>query len=173
MKEKFTSNKFLFLSGLVLLASATRLIPHPPNFAPISAMALLGGAYFTNKKFAFIVPFIAMFLTDLILGFHNTMWAVYVSFTITVLIGMSLKKKKVLNIALASISSSVLFFVLTNFAFWATGLMYTTDLKGFTQCYVAAIPFFQNSLIGDLTYTALMFGCFELARIKLPKLVQA
>ncbi len=173
MKEKFTSNKFLFLSGLVLLASATRLIPHPPNFAPISAMALLGGAYFTNKKFAFIVPFVAMFLTDLILGFHNTMWAVYVSFAVTVLIGMSLKKKKVLNITLASVSSSVLFFVLTNFAFWTTGLMYSTDLKGLTQCYVAAIPFFQNSLIGDLTYTALMFGAFEAARIKLPKLVQA
>jgi hypothetical protein len=173
MQEKFTSNKFLFLSGLVLLAAATRLLPHPPNFAPITAIALFGGAYFTNKKFAFAVPFIAMILTDLILGFHNTMWAVYLSFIVTVLIGTNLKKKKISNIAVASISSSILFFILTNFAFWATGLMYTTDLKGLTTCYVAAIPFFHNSIIGDLIYTAALFSAFEFAKIKLPKLVEA
>jgi hypothetical protein len=172
MQEKIFSKRFIFLSGLIFTAALIRLIPHPPNFAPITAMALFGGAYFSNKKFAFIIPLAAMFVTDLILGFHNTMWAVYLSFIVIVLIGMSIKNKKITNIALASVGSSILFFVLTNFAFWTTGLLYYKNLTGLAQCYVAAIPFFHNTVIGDLIYTAVLFGTFELAKAKLPKLVE-
>ena len=108
--------KFWILTLMIFAAAFVRLIPHPPNFAPIAAMALFGGAYFNKKWAAFLVPVAAMFITDLILGFHATMWAVYMSFTLIVVIGMTMiKQKKLGNIFFASVTSSVLFFIITNF----------------------------------------------------------
>ena len=167
------SPRFLMLTGMILVAALIRLLPHPPNFAPIAAMALFGGAYFNKKAFAFVIPLAALFLTDLFLGFHNTMWAVYLGFILIVGLGMiMLKKKSVLTVILASVSASVLFFVLTNFAFWATDTLYPTNLTGLAACYTAAIPFFHNTLIGDLFYTGVMFGLFELVKIKFPQLAK-
>lgn len=167
------SPRFLILAGLIIVAAIVRLLPHPPNFAPIAAMALFGGAYFNKKVFAFAIPLAALFLTDLFLGFHNTMWAVYLSFIVIVGLGMvMLQKKSVLRVVLASVSASVLFFVVTNFAFWATGALYPTTSAGLAACYTAAIPFFHNTLIGDLFFTGAMFGLFELAKAKFPELVR-
>ncbi|MCJ7553171.1 MAG: hypothetical protein MUO34_04730 [Ignavibacteriaceae bacterium] len=167
------SPRFLMLTGMVLVAALIRLLPHPPNFAPIAAMALFGGAYFNKKAFAFVIPLAALFLTDLFLGFHNTMWAVYLGFILIVGLGMiMLKKKSVLTVILASVSASVLFFVLTNLAFWATDTLYSTNLTGLAVCFTAAIPFFHNTLMGDLFYTGVMFGLFELAKAKFPQLVK-
>ncbi|MFO7526540.1 MAG: DUF6580 family putative transport protein [Ignavibacteriaceae bacterium] len=167
------SPRFLLLTGMILIAAIVRLLPHPPNFAPIAAMALFGGAYFNRKVFAFAIPLAALFLTDLFLGFHNTMWAVYLSFVVIVGLGMViLKKKSVVKIILASVSASVLFFILTNFAFWATDTLYPTTLTGLAACYTAAIPFFHNTVIGDLFFTGAMFGLFELAKVKFPQLVR-
>ncbi|MGD1007683.1 MAG: DUF6580 family putative transport protein [Ignavibacteriaceae bacterium] len=162
---------FLTITGMIIAGAALRLIPHYPNFTPITAMALFGGAYFTNKKLAFIVPFAAMLLSDLVLGYHSTFLAVYISFALIVAIGFSLRKKRtVSNILVASVSSSVLFFVITNFAFWYTGALYPMSLTGLGACFIAAIPFFQYTLIGDLVYTGLFFGAFEYAKYKLPVL---
>lgn len=167
------SPRFLLLTGMILIAAIVRLLPHPPNFAPIAAMALFGGAYFNRKVFAFAIPLAALFLTDLFLGFHNTMWAVYLSFVVIVGLGMViLKKKSVVKIILASVSASVLFFVVTNFAFWATDTLYPTTLTGLAACYTAAIPFFHNTVIGDLFFTGAMFGLFELAKVKFPQLIR-
>lgn len=167
------SPRLLLLTGLILVAAIVRLLPHPPNFAPIAAMALFGGAYFNKKAFAFAIPLAALFLTDLFLGFHNTMWAVYLSFIVIVGLGMvMLKKKSVMKIVLASVSASVLFFVLTNFAFWATDTLYPTTAAGLAASFTAAIPFFHNTLIGDLFFTGAMFGLFELAKVKFPELVR-
>lgn len=167
------SPRLLLLTGLILAAAIVRLLPHPPNFAPIAAMALFGGAYFNKKVFAFAIPLAALLFTDLFLGFHNTMWAVYMSFIVIVGLGMvMLKKKSVLRIILASVSASVLFFVVTNFAFWATDTLYPTTAAGLAACYTAAIPFFHNTLIGDLFFTGAMFGLFELAKVKFPELVR-
>jgi len=95
---------FLILTGMIFIAAFVRLIPHPPNFVPIAAIALFGGAYFTKRWVAFLIPLAAMLITDLILGFHSTMWAVYLSFVIIVGIGMlMIKQKKVSNIFLASV----------------------------------------------------------------------
>ena len=158
---------------MILVAALIRLLPHPPNFAPIAAMALFGGAYFNKKAFAFVIPLAALFLTDLFLGFHNTMWAVYLGFILIVGLGMiMLKKKSVLTVILASVSASVLFFVLTNLAFWATDTLYPTNLTGLAVCFTAAVPFFHNTLIGDLFYTGVMFGLFELVKVKFPQLVK-
>ncbi|MCL5028682.1 MAG: hypothetical protein M1480_06635 [Bacteroidetes bacterium] len=171
MEKRFINPRFLVITGMILAGAIMRLLPHYPNFTPISAMALFGGAYFTNKKLAFIIPFAAMFLSDLFLGFHPTMLAVYLSFALIVMIGFSLRqRKKVLNVALAALSSSILFFVITNFAVWLTGEMYPLTVTGLAECYTAAIPFFQNNVLGDLIYTGIFFSVFELARLKFPVL---
>ncbi len=170
--EKITP-RFWILSLMILAAAFVRLIPHPPNFAPIAAMALFGGAYFNKKVFAFAIPLAALLLTDLFLGFHNTMWAVYLSFVVIVGLGMfMLKKKSVLRVITASVGASILFFVVTNLAFWATDTLYPTTAAGLAACFTAAIPFFHNTLIGDLFFTGAMFGLFELAKAKFPDLVR-
>ena len=171
MNSKLISPRFLVLCAMIAAAAFTRLIPHLPNFTAIGAMALFGGAYFSNKKLAFAVPLTAMFLTDLVLGFHNTIIAVYISFALMVVIGMTMiKKKRAGNIVLASVTAAVLFFIITNFAFWLTGIMYPVTATGLIECYVAAIPFFGYNLAGNLFYAGVMFGLFELAKVKFPQL---
>ncbi len=173
MNSKSITPGFLILTGMIFIAAFVRLIPHPPNFAPVAAMALFGGAYFTKRWVAFLIPLAAMFITDLILGFHSAMWAVYLSFMLIVVIGMLLiKQKKISNIFLASVSASVLFFAITNFAVWASGIYYPKDLSGLAASYTAAIPFFHYTLLGDLFFVALMFGSFELAKAKYPQLAK-
>jgi len=173
MKEKIFSNKFLVLTGLILLAAISRLIPHPLNFAPITGMALFAAVYFDEKKFAFAVPVLAMFLSDLVIGLHPQMVTVYLSFVLIVGIGFLIKNKKsVGTVALASVGSSILFFVITNFGMWALGTLYTKDLAGLLLCFTAAIPFFQNTLLGDLFYTGLLFGVYEVVKVKLPQTVK-
>ena len=160
--EKITP-KFWILTMLVFAAAFVRLIPHPPNFAPIAAMALFGGAYFNKKWAAFLVPLAAMIITDLILGFHETMWAVYLSFALIVVIGMMmLKEKKVGNIFFASVISSVSFFIITNFGIWLSTPYYEKTGAGLAMCYTAAIPFFHQTLLGDLFFVAILFGLFEI-----------
>jgi hypothetical protein len=165
--------RFLVLAGMILIAAFTRLIPHPPNFTAIGAMALFGGAYFSRKSLAFAVPLIAMFFSDMIIGFHQGMYAVYLSFIFIVMIGLTLKnKKKAGNVFLASVSASVLFFVITNFAQWLSYPLYSKDIAGLIACYVAAIPFFHYTLLGDLFFVGALFGLFELAKMKFPQLVK-
>jgi len=172
MNTKIMSPRFLVLCGLVAAAAFTRFIPHLPNFTAIGAMALFGGAYFTNKKLAFAVPLIAMFLTDLVLGFHSTIAAVYISFALMVVLGMLvIKKKNVFSIFTASVAATVLFFIITNFAFWSTGVLYPMTFTGLTECYTAALPFFGYNLAGNLFYSGVMFGLFELAKSKFPALI--
>lgn len=171
--EKITP-RLLILSLMILAAAFVRLIPHPPNFAPIAAMALFSGAYFNKKSFAFAVPLAAMFLTDAIIGFHSSMWIVYLSFALIVLIGLlMLKKISIKNVVVASVTASISFFIITNFGVWAFGTMYPKNIAGLIECYIAAIPFIQNTLLGDLFYSGIMFGMFEFAKSKHPVLSQA
>jgi hypothetical protein len=171
MNSKLFSPRFLVLCAMIAAAAFTRLMPHLPNFTAVGAMALFGGAYFSSKKLAFAVPLIAMFLTDLILGFHSTILSVYIAFALIVVIGMTmLQKKKAVNIILASLTAAVSFFLITNFAFWLTGVLYPVTPAGLAECYIAAIPFFGYTLIGNLFYAGVMFGLFELAKVKFPQL---
>ena len=171
--EKITP-KFWILTLMVFAAAFVRLIPHPPNFAPVAAMALFGGAYFNKKWAAFLVPLAAMFVTDLFLGFHPIIWAVYLSFGLIVVIGMvMIKQKKVGNIFFASVTSSVLFFIITNFGVWLSTPYYTKTGTGLMACFTAAIPFFHQTLLGDLFFVTIMFGLYELAKTKFPALAQS
>lgn len=149
---------------IVLIAAILRLVPHLPNFAPIGAMALFGGAYLSRKQ-AFVLPLAAMVLSDFFIGFDGfaSRASVYGSFILIVLIGLWLKKHRSFqNIILASLASSVLFFVITNFGVWAFGELYPKTSEGLVACFVAAIPFFRNTIAGDLFYTGVFFGGYEL-----------
>lgn len=158
--------------AVVFFAVALRLVPHPANVAPIAALALFGGAYL-DKKYALFLPVCAMLVSDFFLGFHQSMPFVYGSFVLTGIIGMFLKKRKtVARVVIASITSSVLFFLITNFGYWLTHSLYPKTIEGQMQAYYYALPFFRNTLIGDLLYTGLFFASYELAirflQIKLP-----
>ena len=166
--------KFWILTLMIFAAAFVRLLPHPPNFAPIAAMALFGGAYFNKKWAAFLVPLAAMFITDLIIGFHETMWAVYLSFALIVGLGISmLKEKKIGSIFFASVISSVSFFIITNFGIWLSTGYYAKTGTGLAACYTAAIPFFHQTLLSDLFFVGVLFGAYYLAKQKLPQLAES
>ena len=151
------------LISIVMAAALSRLIPHPPNMTSVAAVALFGGAYFSDRRLAFLVPLATLFLSDLVLGFYGHMGVVYSSFALIVCIGLWLgKDRSVLRIAAAALASSVLFFLLTNFGVWAFDSLYPRTLDGLIECYVAAIPFFRNTLQGDILYTLILFGGFAL-----------
>jgi len=154
------TNPLIFIALAVIL----RIIPHVPNVAPIGAMALFGGVYL-NKRYALLVPLVAMILSDIFLGFNASTPMVYASFILTGLIGLWLKNhKSVPTVALASLTSSLLFYLLTNFNFWYATSLYPKTFSGMIDAYVMALPFFRNTIIGDLLYTGVLFGSFECAR---------
>lgn len=146
---------------IVFLAAVMRLLPHPANIAPITALALFGGSHFKGAR-VFIIPLLAMFLSDVFLGFHSTIPYVYGSFLLIVLIGKLLEKKQTFTRILgASITSSLFFFFITNFGVWATGTMYTKDMSGLMTSYLMGIPFLRNTFIGDLLYTFAFFYGYQ------------
>jgi hypothetical protein len=121
--------------------------------------------------YAFAVPLGALLASDLSLGFHDQMPAVYLAFGLTVGLGRMLRpRRRVAPVALATLAASLLFFVLTNFGVWATGSLYPTTFEGLLACYVAAVPFFRNTLLGDVLYSAALFGGLALLeRIRLAR----
>jgi hypothetical protein len=153
----------IFAVLMILAAAFSRLLPHPANVAPIAAMALAGGVYL-DKRFALIIPIAALFITDWFIGFYPILFFVYGSFIAIGFIGLWLKShKRPLPVIGATLFSSVLFFVVTNFGVWAIGPeMYPKTWAGLVECFVAAIPFFRNTVMGDLVYTGVLFGVFEL-----------
>lgn len=163
--------RFLFLVGIILAAAVSRLIPHPPNFSPIAAIALFGGAQFADKRLAFLVPLAAMFLSDLVLGLHSLIPVIYGGFALIVCLGFWLRRRQnVWAIGGAAIVGALLFFVLTNFGVWAIGHLYPKTPAGLVDCYVAAIPFFRNTLLSNLLYSALLFGGLAVAENRFVKL---
>lgn len=162
MDFSFIKPRFLVITGIIIIAALVRFFPHPPNFAPMAALALFGGKYYSDKKFAFIIPLAVMVVTDSIIGFHYLIPAVYISFLLIVVIGLLLRRSnKVSWLVAGSVASSTLFFVITNFYEWYAGIMYPKTAEGLITCFVAAIPFYFNSLIGDMFFVSVMFMSFE------------
>ncbi|HEY4613577.1 MAG TPA: DUF6580 family putative transport protein [Bacteroidota bacterium] len=152
----------IFGFGLVLAAALSRLLPHPPNFTPIAAIALSSAVYL-DRRYAFLLPLAAMLVSDYFIGFHSGVPWVYGSFALIALIGLWLRThKRPLPIVGAALSGSVLFFIITNFGVWLTGTMYPKTWAGLVECYTLAVPFFENTVMGDLAYTAALFSLFEL-----------
>ena len=162
MFSSLTKPRFLVITVMIILAALVRFIPHPPNFAPIAALALFGGKYYADKKLAFVVPVFVMIITDAVIGFHYLIPAVYISFLLIVGIGIMLRKSnKVSWLIAGSIAASTLFFILTNFFEWYAGILYPHTFSGLITCYVAAIPFFFNTLIADMFFVIAMSMTFE------------
>lgn len=165
------NSRFIILTLFIVAAALFRLLPHPPNFSPIIAIALFGGAYFSSRKAALILPLLAMGISDLFLGFHQVMPFVYGSFIAMVGIGFLLRSnKRVLPIVSGVLGSSVLFFLVTNFGVWMTGTMYPHTFSGLLSCYAAAIPFFQNTILSAVLYSGALFGSFEFLKRTYPSL---
>ena len=145
---------------LILLAAASRLLPHPPNFAPVAAIGLFAGAAF-NRRVAWLVPFAALLLSDLVLGFYHpvSMVANYLAFATCLALGAGwlARGRSLPRVAGAVIASSVAFFIVSNFGMWASGY-YPRTWEGLVQCYTAALPFFRNTLASDVVYSAALFG---------------
>ena len=155
----------LIIFLIIVLAAVTRLIPHPPNFTPIIALGLFGGAYIKNRSLAVLIPIGAMFLSDLFLGFHGTAYWVYGSLLLVAVLGMMLLNNiNIRNCSIAALGGSVLFFLITNFGVWLTSSYYPKNLDGILTCYTLAIPFLANTLAGSLLYTGVMFGGYELLK---------
>jgi len=141
--------------GLILIAILTRLLPHPPNFAPITSIALFSGLHFANKRLALFVPLIAMFISDLFIGVHSLMPVIYLSFLLISILSFYMKSLSISNVVLAS----TLFFVMSNLGVWY--FYYPLTWAGLTSCFVLAIPFFVNALAGDLFYTSVLQFSFK------------
>lgn len=169
--------KYRLALALIALAALTRLLPHPHNFTPIGAIALFGAAYFNRQWLMLAVPFAALFFTDLFINnviyrelYGNqftliTSWWIYAAFALVMLAGFGLLSKKVSGIRVlgASLSASAIFFLVTNFSVWAESGMYPKTAAGLAACYTAGIPFLGNTVLGDLFFSAAMFGVYAWA----------
>ena len=170
---------YVVIISLILFASFSRIIPHMPNFTPIGAMALFGGAYLKNRYYAFLNPISSLWLSDLILNnfifsfysdftwfYPGFLWQ-YTSFILIIIIGyLFLKKLNFKNVFITTVLSSLLFFIITNFGVWISGSMYTLDFQGLITCYTMALPFFKGTLLGFMCYSAFLFGVLEFSKHK-------
>jgi len=170
---------YVVIISLILFASFTRIIPHMPNFTPIGAMALFGGAYLKNKYHALIIPIASLWISDLIINnfifsfysdftwfYPGFLWQ-YASFILIIIVGyFFLKKLNFKNVFISTIFSSVLFFIITNLGVWLSGTMYSLDLQGLITCYFMALPFFKGTVLGFICYSTFLFGTLELSKYK-------
>ncbi|SMO44993.1 DUF6580 family putative transport protein [Solitalea koreensis] len=170
MENKLINPRFAVVTLIIIAASITRFIPHPPNFTAIGSLALFGGAMYSDKRLAIIMPLLAMAISDLFIP-SGFLPSVYFSFACIVLIGFLMRNKVgIANVAVATVTSAVLFFVVSNFFMWYSGTLYPKTNAGLMVCYVAAIPFFWNMLAGTAFFSALFFGGFYLLEKRFPVL---
>ena len=166
------------LCTMVVAGALVRLLPHPPNFTPIGAMALFAGTQFGRLRFALALPVGALLLSDLLYealfgwGIHVGMVFVYPSFAAIVLLGRTLRRRRhsIPAIGAAALTGSVFFFLTTNLGVWLLGSLYPADTAGLLACYVAALPFFGPMAAGDLVYCGVLFGGLALLERRFPQL---
>jgi hypothetical protein len=168
----FLTARTFVVIGIVLAAAVLRLAPHPMNFAPIGALALFSGAYFSSRRAALAIPLLSLIAGDIFTGFHQLIPFVYASFLVSVAIGFLLRRKKSApRIGAATVAGAIQFFIVTNFALWASSISsFPKTATGLAACYIVGIPLFWNTLAGDAFYTALLFGGMALAERKFPSL---
>ena len=155
------SNPFLAI-GLIVLGIISRLIPHPWNATPVMAIALFGGTYLP-KRLAIVLPLAIIVLSDAIIGFHNTILFTWGAFVLTGMLAWWIRRRPdATRVITGAVTGSVLFFIITNFGVWVVGELYPRTAAGLWQCYVAAIPFFRSTPLGDVVYTTVFFGGYAL-----------
>ncbi|MFA7653419.1 MAG: DUF6580 family putative transport protein [Candidatus Magasanikbacteria bacterium] len=150
---------------LLALGITTRFIPHPANFTAIGAIAMFSGLYLP-RRWAIAGPILVMLISDIFIGFYawQIMLSVYAGFTVMGLIGLKVRaNKKITTVIGGTLLGSVIFYLVTNFMIWAFGTMYAHNFTGLIQSYTMAIPFFKNSLTGDIAYITILAGSYEMA----------
>lgn len=153
----------IIIAILILLGFAMRLLPHPANFTPILAIALFAGLYLP-RRWAIIAPILAMLISDVFIGFYDPkiMLSVYLSFAVAGLIGLWVRKRKKFSIIVGAVLlGSIIFFLVTNAAVWAFSSLYAQNFAGLIESYTMGLPFFKNSLLGNLFYVGIMVGSVE------------
>ena len=154
--------KILYPIGVILFLAFSRMIPHPPNFTPIISMALLSGYFFSNIYLSVIILLISIFVSDFFLGFYENMFYVYFSIVLINLIFFKISYKiNFKNLYLFSCSAALIFYFISNFSVWATGILYEKNLAGLINCYFLALPFLKNTLISTLFYSYLGLFIFK------------
>ncbi len=175
---------FYIISGFILFAALSRLLPHAYNFTPLGAIALFGAAYFKNKKWAVIIPVIAFWISDLLLNnlfysayYEGFTWFtggfiyLYGSIAMIAILGYYLLEKITIGRVLGgAFGASAIFFIVSNFGVWLTSPLYPLTAEGLIACYTAAIPFFHNTLAGNLVYSGALFGGYEWIKSQYPAL---
>ncbi len=176
--------RLIAVTSFILLAALSRLIPHLPNFSPLGAIALFGAAYFTKKWQAFLIPIAATWISDLLINnilysqyfpeftwFYSGFYWQYGTYLVIVLAGLFIfKKVNTPRIAGGILASTALFFLISNFGVWLGSPTYPQNFGGLMACYAAGIPFIKGTLMGDLFYSALLFGSFAFAQSRIPAL---
>jgi len=163
--------RYVAVASFILMAALMRILPHPWNLSPVDAIALFGGAQFRNKYAAFLFPLGVLLLSDCVLGFDASLFFVYPAYALIVCLGLLVgKNKSIGTIAAGTVSASLSFFLMTNFGVWAQQSMYPKTWAGLNACYVAAIPFFKGTLVGDALFVAALFGAFALVEKGFPQL---
>ena len=150
---------------LILVLSFSRLIPHPWNFTPVLAIGIFSGFYFKQFYLGLFIVIVSMFLGDLYLGFHSTMFFTYISLAVAVILGLYIKHFKFTEILVTGLTSSICFFLITNFGAWLTLEMYEKNLAGLFQSYVLAIPFFHNTLISTILFSSIFHFSYKYSAV--------
>lgn len=153
---------------LVSFGYLTRVVPHMANFSPMIGLAVFSGFYFRRNALSLIVPLVTIFLTDMAIGFYDIMIVIWASYlAMSLLTRRFMKQGSTIQAAIAGLGGASLFFVVTNFAVWASGQMYVMSLQGLVDCYVAAIPFFRNTLVSGVVYSVIFFGVYGFYEVHL------
>jgi hypothetical protein len=193
MAIKFLNPRTTVLIIMIIVAAAFRLVQSSPvfsllsNVSPVGAIALFGGCYFADRWKAFLVPLASLFLSDVLLNrmyyfdtwvfFYSDAYWIYGSFALIVMLGHFVKKVTILNVIAAGVGAALIHWIVSDFGLWATGgrdvttgLPFTPDLAGLMRCYVLALPYLQNMIVGNLVFCGVLFGSFEWIKNRYPAL---
>ncbi len=184
MQNEKINLRFTLLVAMILLAAFSRIVPHMPNFSPLGAIGLFGAAHFQKRWQAFLIPIAATWLSDLFINnviyaryypsftwFYDGFYWMYGTYALIVLAGIFIfRKVTVQRVIAGSLASTAIFFLVTNFICWPGSKVYSQDLKGLMDCYIAGLPFLKGTFLGDLFYSAVLFGGFALAQKRFPSL---
>lgn len=177
--------RFAIPAGLILLLSFSRILPHPYNFSPLSAIGLFGAAFFSRKWQAFLIPLAATALSDIFINnviyaganptfiwFYDGAYWQYISYILIIVSGLLIFRRKInlQRIITGALLASIIFFLISNFGTWYSTGLYPKTPAGLLECYTAGIPFIKGTLSGNLFYSGVLFGSFFLIRRKIPDL---
>jgi hypothetical protein len=184
MAKQTIKVRFGVIAVLILIAAFSRSIPHLPNLSPLGAIGLFSAAHFTKKWQVFLIPILATWLSDLYVNnvlygqyfptftwFYTGFYWQYGSYLLITLSGLFIfRKVNIQRVLAGALTASVLFYVISNFGVWASGTMYPKTMSGLIACYVAGLPYLNGTLLGDVCYSAVLFGTFAYAQKHFPAL---